>query len=42
MPYDVAAARQKILESDLPNILADRLGAADAEGGVIDEPEAGA
>ena len=42
VPYDVAAARQKILESDLPNILADRLGAADAEGGVIDEPEAGA
>lgn len=37
--YDIATARQKIRDSDLPNILADRLGQADAEGGVIDEPE---
>ena len=37
--YDIAAARQKILDSDLPKILAARLGKADAEGGVIDQPD---
>jgi diadenosine tetraphosphatase ApaH/serine/threonine PP2A family protein phosphatase len=38
--YDVAAARQKIIDSGLPKVLAERLGKADGEGGVIDEPEA--
>lgn len=37
--YDVAAARQKILDSPLPNVLAQRLGAADGQGGVVDEDE---
>ncbi|GAG37775.1 unnamed protein product, partial [marine sediment metagenome] len=37
--YDMAATRRKILESDLPDLLAERLGAADAERGVLDEPE---
>ena len=38
--YDIAGVRQKIIESGLPKALADRLGSADAEKGVIDEPEA--
>ena len=37
--YDVAAARQRILDSGLPKVLAERLGKADAEEGVIDEPD---
>ena len=37
--YDIAAARQKILDSGLPKILAERLGRADAEGGVIEQPD---
>ena len=37
--YDIAATRQKILESGLPKGLADRLGRADAEKDVIEEPE---
>ncbi|MFP4057527.1 MAG: metallophosphoesterase family protein [Candidatus Brocadiia bacterium] len=38
-PYDVAATRKKILESDLPDLLAERLGEADAQKGVVDQPE---
>ena len=38
--YDVAATRQKIHDSALPNVLADRLGRADAKGGVEEEQEA--
>jgi len=37
--YDVATTRQKILESGLPKVLAQRLGQADAERGVVAEPE---
>jgi len=39
--YDVAKVRQKIIESGLPPILGERLGRADAERSVLDEPEAG-
>jgi diadenosine tetraphosphatase ApaH/serine/threonine PP2A family protein phosphatase len=37
--YDVAAARQKILDGGLPKALADRIGQADAEGGVAEPHE---
>lgn len=37
--YNIAAARQKILDSPLPRVLAQRLGAADADSGVVDEDE---
>ena len=39
VPYDVASARQRIIDSGLPKVLAERLGKADAEEGVLDEPD---
>lgn len=38
--YDVATTRQKILDSGLPKVLADRIGQADGEGGVVEQKDA--